>query len=159
VAPLLAALPPGPAIVVTARSLPAETRDRCRNAARALGQVPVRTRGSELVQVGVTDALRGLAAALAGAGTGKKGGAPRWKVTGLSRLTDACGPISVAHQCPSPPEAAALRAVALALADGASPGGPDANGVLQTVAATVTLIQNRSKGAVAAGEAVVLALG
>jgi len=107
----------------------------------------------------LTDALRGLAAALAGAGTGKKGGAPRWKVTGLSRLTDACGPISVAHQCPSPPEAAALRAVALALADGASPGGPDANGVLQTVAATVTLIQNRSKGAVAAGEAVVLALG
>ena len=66
VAPLLAALPPGSAIVVTARSLPAETRDRCRDAARALGQVPVQTSGSELVQVGVTDALRGLAAALNG---------------------------------------------------------------------------------------------
>ncbi len=66
VAPLLAALPPGPAIVMTSRSLPAETRDRCRDAADALGGVPVQTRGGELVQVGVTDALRGLAAALNG---------------------------------------------------------------------------------------------
>ncbi len=66
VAPLLDALPPGPAIVMTARSLPAETRDRCRDAARALDQVAVDTRGSALVQVGLTDALRGLAAALNG---------------------------------------------------------------------------------------------
>ncbi len=65
-APLLAALPPGPAIVMTSRSLPAETRDRCRDAARELDRVPVQTRGAELVQVGVTDALRGLAAALNG---------------------------------------------------------------------------------------------
>ncbi len=66
VAPLLAALPPGPAIVMTARSRPADTRDRCRAAAEALDQVPVQTRGSDLVQVGLTDALRGLAAALNG---------------------------------------------------------------------------------------------
>jgi uncharacterized membrane protein YccC len=66
VAPLLAALPPGPAIVLTSRSLPAETRDRCRAAARAVGAVPVQTRGAELVQEGVTESLRGLAAALNG---------------------------------------------------------------------------------------------
>jgi hypothetical protein len=103
----------------------------------------------------LTDALRGLTAA----GPGKGGGSPGWKATGLSSLTDACAPMCVAHQVPSPPEAAALRAVALALADAAAAGGPEANGVLQTVAATVTLIENRSKGASTAGESIILALG
>jgi uncharacterized membrane protein YccC len=65
-APVLAALPPGPAIVLTSRSLPAETRDRCRAAAHTVAGIQVSTRGAELVQVGVTDALHGLAAALNG---------------------------------------------------------------------------------------------
>jgi hypothetical protein len=64
----------------------------------------------------------------------------------------------VAHQSPSPPEAAALRAVALALADGASMPGSDAHSVLRTVAATVTLIENRSKGRSKTGESIILAL-
>ena len=52
-----------------------------------------------------------------------------------------------AHQPPSPAEAAALRAVALAL-DRRRPaiGGTDASGILRTVAATVTLVEKRSKG-------------
>ena len=59
-----------------------------------------------------------------------------------------------AHVSPSPPEAAALRAVALALAD-ATAGESD---VLRTVAATVTLIENRSKGSSTTGESIILAL-
>ena len=73
-----------------------------------------------------------------------------------------CGP----HQTPSPAEAAALRAVALALtsggADGAGAAGregvTDADGVLRTVAATVTLVEDRSKGRATTGEAIILAL-
>jgi hypothetical protein len=62
------------------------------------------------------------------------------------------------HRPPSPPEAAALRAVALALADGASVPGTDAPGLLRAVAATVTLIEKRSKGESKAGESIILAL-
>ena len=77
---------------------------------------------------------------------------------GLGRLTDGCAPLSTTHRSPGPPEAAALRAVALALADGAAVPGADAPGVLRTVAATVTLAENREKGEAKAGECVVLAL-
>jgi hypothetical protein len=103
-------------------------------------------------------ALRDLTTAEPGQGAG----ASDWNLTGLSRLTNACAPISAAHQAPSPPEAAALRAVALALAEGASvPGsaqGSDTRGVLLTVAATVTLIENRSAGRSPVGESIILAL-
>ena len=59
----------------------------------------------------LSDALRELAAA---------GPASDWnQPTGLGRLTDGCAPLSTTHRSPGPPEAAALRAVALALADGA----------------------------------------
>ncbi len=77
---------------------------------------------------------------------------------GLSRLTNACAPMCGAHQSPSPPEAAALRAVALALADGTIAEGSDAPNVLRAVAATVTLIENRSNGKSTAGESIILAL-
>ncbi len=66
VAPFRAVLPPGPAIVLTARTLPAETRDRCRAAAEAMRAVVAQTSGAELVQVGLTESLQGLAAALNG---------------------------------------------------------------------------------------------
>ena len=103
----------------------------------------------------LTDVLRELATAE----YGKGGGSPDWKqVAGLSRLTDACAPMCAAHQSPSPPEAAALRAVALALAEGTSVPGADARDVLLTVAATVTLIENRRNGGSKAGESIILAL-
>jgi len=66
------------------------------------------------------------------------------------------------HRPPDPPEAAALRAVALDLAENATEGAAkaetDAPGVLRTVAATVTLIENRSKGESKPGESIILAL-
>jgi hypothetical protein len=103
----------------------------------------------------MTDLLRGVAAAE----SRQHGGSPDWKqVMGLARLTDACGPMSATHQPPGPPEAAALRAVALALADGPSVPGSDAHDVLQTVAATVTLVENRSNGRSKTGESIILAL-
>ena len=103
----------------------------------------------------LTDVLRGLAAAE----SGKGGGSPDLnRATGLSHLTNACAPMCGTHQPPSPPEAAALRAVALALADGASVPGFDASSVLRTVAATVTLIEYRSNGGAKTGESIVLAL-
>jgi len=107
----------------------------------------------------LSDALRGLTAAVP---------ADDWnQATGLGRLTDACAPVSSTHRLPAPPEAAALRAVTLALADGT---GTESTGtestaqetgaaVLRTVAATVTLIENRSKGEAKAGESIILALG
>jgi hypothetical protein len=62
------------------------------------------------------------------------------------------------HQPPSPAEAAALRAVALALAPGSATAGTEAPGILRTVAATVTLVEQRSKGESTTGEAIILAL-
>ena len=122
-------------------------------------------------------ALRGLTATGPAAGDGS----PWWnQATGISRLTDACAPMCGTHRPPDPAQAAALRAVALALADGAAvssttgsttgspttgssttgsragaPGVPD---VLRTVAATVTLVENRAKGKSSTGESVILAL-
>ena len=108
----------------------------------------------------LSEALRELTAA---------GPADDWsRATGLSRLTDGCAPLSGTHRLPGAPEAAALRAVALALAGGATvhgdtvrgatAQGTDAPGVLRTVAATVTLIEKREKGEATAGECIVLAL-
>jgi hypothetical protein len=98
----------------------------------------------------LTDKLRELKAA---------GPPSDWsQATGLSRLTDACAPMSSTHRPPSPPEAAALRAVALALADGATGPGTDAAAVLRSVAATVTLVENREKGESRVGESVILGL-
>jgi NACHT domain len=111
----------------------------------------------------ITDALRNLTAAAAG----QDGHGSSWnRVTGLGRLTDACAPMVGAHQTPGPAQAAALRAVALALTDGAPTGvaegaaaaGSDADGVLRTVTATVTLVEKRSKGQAPAGESIILAL-
>jgi NACHT domain len=102
----------------------------------------------------LTDALRDLAAGESARGDAA---ASRNRVTGLNRLTDACAPVYSTHQVPGPPEAAALRAVALALADGPA-GRADLPDVLRTVAATVTLIESRSKGESKAGESVILAL-
>jgi hypothetical protein len=103
----------------------------------------------------LTDGLRDLAAAA----SPERAGSPDWnQVLGLSRLKDACAPMCAAHQPPGPSEAAALRVVALALSDGASVPGTDASGVLPAVAATITAIENRSKGESMAGESVILAL-
>ena len=103
----------------------------------------------------LTDALVDLMAAESPKGDGP----PDWKrVTGLRRLTDACAQMYGTHQSPSPREAAALRAVALALADGATVPGPDGPSIMRTVAATVTLIENRSKGESKTGESIILAL-
>jgi hypothetical protein len=103
----------------------------------------------------LTDRLRDLAAAA----SPDRAASPDWnQVTGLSRLKDTCAPMYAAHQPPSPSEAAALRVVALALADGAGVPGTDASDVLQAVAATVTAIEKRSKGESKAGESIILAL-
>ncbi|MGH3212271.1 MAG: hypothetical protein ACRDNO_31355, partial [Trebonia sp.] len=98
----------------------------------------------------LSDALRELAAAVP---------ANDWNsVMGLGRLTEGCAPLSRTHRPPGPAEAAALRAVALSLADGTAVPGTDAPEVLRTVAATVTLVENREKGEAKAGETVILAL-
>jgi hypothetical protein len=107
----------------------------------------------------LTDVLRGLTAAQSAHGAGS----PGWRqFTGLSALTDAWSPLGATHRPADPPVAAALRAVALDLAEGATAGtatgGTDAPDVLRTVAATVTLIENRSKGESKAGESIILAL-
>jgi hypothetical protein len=109
----------------------------------------------------LTNGLRTLTAA---ASARDERGSNWSRVAGLGHLTDACAPMSAAHQTPSPAQAAALRAVALALADGATTGAAgaagrlDADGVLRAVAATVTLVESRSKGQSPAGESIILAV-
>ncbi|MGD0702918.1 MAG: NACHT domain-containing protein [Trebonia sp.] len=106
----------------------------------------------------LTDGLRELAAAH----TPQGAGSPSWhQAIGLSRLADACAPMGLTHQPPDPPEAAALRAVALDLADGATEGGTagtGAPGALRSAAATVTLVESRGKGDSTVGESIILAL-
>jgi NACHT domain len=103
--------------------------------------------------------LTGVLRDLAAAAPARPDGSPDWhQVAGLTRLTDAADPVFAAHQPPSPAEAAALRAVALALTNRATAGGTDASGVLRTVAATITLVEKRSKGEASTGEAIFLAL-
>jgi uncharacterized membrane protein YccC len=65
-APVLAALPPGPAIVMQAERSPAETRDRCRQAARDIAVLHVEAPAAGLVQAGAVQALLGLERALNG---------------------------------------------------------------------------------------------
>ena len=103
----------------------------------------------------LTNALRDLEAAEPHRGNGSPDSD---RVTGLSRLAHACVPMCGTHRSPSPDEAAALRIVATALADGATAPGSDAPDVLRTVAATVTVIENRSKDGSKAGESIILAL-
>ena len=101
----------------------------------------------------LNDGLTGLLA------SASSGGSPDWyQVTGLRRLTEAAAPVFTVHRPPRPDEAAALRAVALALTSGPAVGGADLSGTLRTVAATVTLVEKRSKGESRTGEAIVLAL-
>ena len=145
---VLAASPPAAAGAGAARPLPIDPHLAFALALSSRAGVTETTRLRADLGRPLTDALRHLAAAESD-----------WnQVTGLSRLTDACAPVDATHQAPNPPEAAALRAVALALAGGAAVPGADAPGVLRTVAATVTLIENRSKGEATTGEAIVLAL-
>jgi hypothetical protein len=103
----------------------------------------------------LTDALRDLEVAESRKGDGFPDG---YWVTGFRRLVEACVPMCGTHQSPGPPEAAALRVVALALADSATVPGSDAASVLRTVAATVTLVENRSKDESKTGESIILAL-
>jgi hypothetical protein len=103
--------------------------------------------------------LAGVLRDLAAAESAKGDGAADWyRETGLSRLADACSPVFGPHQVPSPAEAAALRAVALGLADDGAGPGTGAPAILATVAATVTLVEKRGKGESKAGEAIILAL-
>jgi uncharacterized membrane protein YccC len=64
--PVLAALPAGPAIVMQAERSPAETRDRCRQAARDIAALHVEAPAAGLVQAGAVQALIGLERALNG---------------------------------------------------------------------------------------------
>jgi hypothetical protein len=103
----------------------------------------------------LTDPLRDLVKAV----PPKHDSSASWNlVTGLSRLTDAIAPMDAGHQPPSPAEAAGLRAVALALADGTTAAGSDVSEVLRTAAVTVTLVESRSKGESTTGESILLAL-
>jgi hypothetical protein len=108
----------------------------------------------------LAEALRALTAAE----SGQDSAGSRWsRVTGLGHLTDGCGPLSSTHQSPSPAQAAALRAVALALTGGAAgeagaAAGSEADALLRTVAATVTLVESRSKGQSPVGESIILAV-
>jgi hypothetical protein len=100
------------------------------------------------------EALRDVTAALS-----RTDGAANWhQMTGLRQLTDACAPTCDTHRPPSPAEAAGLRAVALALADTAAATGSDAREVLRTVAATVTVVEQRGRGESSPGESIILAL-
>ncbi|HEX4289838.1 MAG TPA: NACHT domain-containing protein, partial [Trebonia sp.] len=147
---LLQVLAAGPPSGVRDHPLPADPYEASALALCARAGIGETARLRAALGGSLSDKLRELAAA---------GDASDWSsVMGLGRLTDGCAPLSSTHRSPGPPEAAALRAVALALADGAAVPGADAPGVLRAVAATVTLAEKREKGEAKAGESIVLAL-
>jgi hypothetical protein len=93
---------------------------------------------------------------------GNGGDTPAWSPPAvLDRLTAACAPLCTGdqragHQPPGPADAAALRAVSLALAGGGT--GDEAADALRAVAATVTMAESRARDESARGESVILAL-
>jgi hypothetical protein len=120
-----------------------------------------RARADETTQLKATlgSSLSDVLNELTAAASARTDGSPDWsQVTGLGQLTNATAPMFTVHQPPTATEAAALRAVALALANGPVIAGTDLPGILRTVAATVTLVEKRSKGESTAGEAIILAL-
>jgi hypothetical protein len=153
---VLAARPPAPAS--PARPLPGDPYHAFAVALASRAGIQETTRLRAALGTPLTDSLRALTAAE----SGHDDHGSNWnRVTGLAHLTDACAPMSAAHQTPSPAQAAALRAVALALASGGAikeVAWSDADGVLRKVAATVTLVESRSQGQSPAGEAIVLAV-
>jgi hypothetical protein len=153
---VLAARPPAPAS--PARPLPGDPYLAFAVALASRAGIHETTRLRAALGTPLTDSLRTLTAAE----SGHDGRGSSWnRVTGLGHLTDACAPMSAAHQTPSPAQAAALRAVALALASGGAAEADawsDADGLLRKVAATVTLVESRSQGQSPAGEAIVLAV-
>ena len=71
----------------------------------------------------------------------------------------ACSaPLLSGHQHSSVPEAAGIRAIALALASDTANRNGDAVEVFLGAAATVTLLQQRERGEAGIGESVILAL-
>jgi hypothetical protein len=84
---------------------------------------------------------------------------PGWDpAAGADRLADASAPLLSGHQHPGGPEAAGIRAVALALASDTASRDGNAAGVFLAAAATVTLLQQREQGEARIGESVILAL-
>jgi hypothetical protein len=75
-----------------------------------------------------------------------------------SWLADAAAPLLGSHCPPADSQAASVRLVALALAACCAGRSDEAVAVLQTLAATVTLLQMRAEGTAAIGEGIVLAL-
>jgi hypothetical protein len=148
---VLAANPPAGAS--SAQPLPGDPYQAFARALASRAGIEDTTQLTAVLGRPLTDELRSLAAAATTRGDDSSG----WhQATGLSRLTDACAPMYGTHQPPSPPEAAALRAVALALAAAAPEA--DVPEALRAVAATVTLVESRSKGESKTGEAIILAL-
>jgi hypothetical protein len=77
---------------------------------------------------------------------------------GAGRLADASAPLLSRHQHPGGPEAAGIRALALALASDVASKDGDTVEVFMAAAATVTLLQQREQGEARIGESVILAL-
>ena len=77
---------------------------------------------------------------------------------GADRLADASAPLLSGHQHFGVPEAAGIRAIALALASDTANRDGNAIEVFLCAAATVTLLQQREQGEARIGESVILAL-
>jgi NACHT domain-containing protein len=97
----------------------------------------------------LTGALRDLEAAESDSNNGHPDAS---RVVVLRRLADACAPI------PGTFDAAALRAVALALAGSSTVSDPYASDVFRAAAATITLIERRGNGQSNTGESIILAV-
>jgi hypothetical protein len=155
---------PGRRPDLAARSLSGDLYRAFADALSSRAGLPETARVKAALHYSLTDALRELAATGSLADGAGNGARDENRLAALRRLADACAPMCDEHQPPDPADAAALRTVALALAAGISADtartiqAPDARDVLLTVAATVTLVENRSKGEPAPGETVVLAL-
>jgi energy-coupling factor transporter ATP-binding protein EcfA2 len=84
---------------------------------------------------------------------------PGWdQAVAAAQLAAAIAPLLSRHQHPDAQEAARIRTAALALAADSAGKDDSAADVFRTVAATVTLLQQRKQGIAPIGESIVLAL-
>ena len=129
------------------RAAPAATPIRhSRSASSSRARIHEATRLEASLGASLTDVLRELNGGRPPPGTAR--GPDSSQVTGLGHLTDATAPMFTAHQPPSgdPGGRAAVRGPGPRERPPPHRGPPTLDAILRTVAATVTLVESRSKG-------------
>ncbi len=115
--------------------------------------------GTTQIGASLDGSLTGALRDIGSPGSSSDHAGPGWDpAAGADRLADASAPLLSGHKHSGGPEAAGIRAVALALASDTASRDGNAVKVFLAAAATVTLLQQREQGEARIGESIILAL-